>query len=48
MHFKESLPPIRRNDLNNLKECLVTEINVRKEKIFSQAYVGPQVIIKGS
>ena len=26
--FKESLPLIRRNDLTNTKNCLVTEINV--------------------
>ena len=34
MHFKESLPLIRRSDLSSMKECLVTEINVNKEKCF--------------
>ena len=32
IYFKESLPLIRRNDLTNLKDCLVTEINVDNEK----------------
>ena len=34
MYFKESLPLIRRSDLSNMKECLVTEINVNNEKCF--------------
>ena len=34
MYLKESLLLIRRNDLSNLKECLVTEINVNNEKCF--------------
>ena len=34
IYFKESLPLIRRNDLTNLKDCLVTEINVNNEKCF--------------
>ena len=28
MYFRESLPLIRRSDLSNMKECLVTENNV--------------------
>ena len=32
MYFKESLPLIRRNDLTDVKDCLVTEINVNNEK----------------
>ena len=32
--FKESLPLIRRNDLTNLKDCIVTEINVNNDKCF--------------
>ena len=32
MYFKEFLPLIRRTDLSNMKECLVTEINVIDEK----------------
>ena len=32
--FKESLPLIRRNGLTNIKDCLVTEINVNNEKCF--------------
>ena len=34
MYFKESLPLIRRTDLSNMKECLVTEINANNEKCF--------------
>ena len=34
MYFKESLPLIRRSDLGNMKEYLVTEINVINEKCF--------------
>ena len=34
IYFKASLPSIRRNDLTNLKDCLVTEINVNNEKCF--------------
>ena len=34
MYFKESLPQIRRSDLSNMKECLVTEINVNNKKCF--------------
>ena len=31
---KNRLPLIRRNDLTNIKDCLVTEINVNNEKRF--------------
>ena len=31
MYFKESLPQIRRSDLSNMKECLVTEININDQ-----------------
>ena len=34
IYFKESLTLIRRNDLTNVKDCIVTEINVNKEKCF--------------
>ena len=34
MYFKESLLLIRRSDLSNMTECLVTEINVNNEKCF--------------
>ena len=34
IYFKESLPLIRRNDLTNIKDCIVTEINVNNEKCF--------------
>ena len=34
LYFKEHLPLIRRNDLSILRECLVTEIIVDKEKCF--------------
>ena len=34
IYFKESLPLIRRNDLTNIKDCLVTEINLNSEKCF--------------
>ena len=34
MYFKEYLPIIRRYNLCTLKECLVTEIWMGKEKIF--------------
>ena len=33
-YFKESLPLIRRSDLSNMKEFLVTEINVNNKKCF--------------
>ena len=38
MYFKEFLPLIRRSDLCNVKECLVTQINVTNEKCFLQVY----------
>ena len=34
MYFKESLLLLRRKDLRNMKECLVTEIIVNNEKCF--------------
>ena len=34
MCFKGSLPLIRQSDLSNMKDCLVTEINVNHEKCF--------------
>ena len=34
MYFKESLPLIRRSDVSNMEECLVTETNVNNEKWF--------------
>ena len=34
IYFKESLPLIRRNDLTNIKDFLVTEINLNNEKCF--------------
>ena len=34
IYFKESLPLIRRNDLTNLKDCLVTETNGNDQKCF--------------
>ena len=34
MYFKKSLPLIRRSDLSNIRECLVTEIDVNNEKCF--------------
>ena len=34
IYFKESLPLIRRNDLTNVKDCIVAEINVNNEKCF--------------
>ena len=45
MYFKESLPLINRSDLSNMKECLVTEINVSNEKCYyrKNVSIGPQV-----
>ena len=34
MYFKEHLPNLRRDDLCNLPECLVTEIRMGKKKFF--------------
>ena len=34
IYSKESLPLIRRNYLTNIKDCIVTEINVNNEKCF--------------
>ena len=34
IYSKELLPLIRRNDLINIKDCLVTKINVNNEKCF--------------
>ena len=34
LYYKEHLPIIRRNDISNLKQCLVTEINVKNERCF--------------
>ena len=41
MYFVESFPLIKRSDLSNMEECLVTEINVNIEKYFLHASVGP-------
>ena len=42
IYFKESLPSIRRNDLTNIKDCIVTEINVNNEKcLFTCLYRSP-------
>ena len=43
IYFKESLPLIRRNDLTNIKDCLVTEINVNNENCFLPVSTGHQV-----
>lgn len=37
--FKELLPSIKRHDLSNKKECLVTKVNVNYEKIKSSQQV---------
>ena len=37
-YFKESLPLIRRSELSNKREFLVTEINVSNEKCFSTCF----------
>ena len=34
IYFKESLPLTWREDLTNIKDCLVTDINVNNEKCF--------------
>ena len=34
IYFKESLPLIRRNDLTNIKDYLITEININNKKCF--------------
>ena len=34
LYYKEHLPIIRRDDVSNLKECLVTEITVKNEGCF--------------
>ena len=34
LYYKEHLPVIRRDDISNLKECLVAEINIKNERCF--------------
>ena len=34
LYYKEHLPIIRRDDISNLKECLVAEITVKNERCF--------------
>ena len=34
LYYNEHLLRIRRNDISNLKQCLVTEINVKNERCF--------------
>ena len=34
VHYKERLHIIRRDDISNLKECLVTEIVLKNERYF--------------
>ena len=41
MYCKEHLPIIKRDDLYTLKECLVTEIIVDKQGLFSGCYRSP-------
>ena len=42
MYFKEYLPILRRDDLCNLSECLVTEIRMGKKKcFFTRLYKSP-------
>ena len=45
LYFKEHLPLIRRNDLSIMQECLVTEIIVGNENVFSHAFIDPQIKI---
>ena len=46
LYFKEHLPLIRRTDLSILQVCLVTEIIVDNENVFSQAFINPPIKIK--
>ena len=39
LYFKELLPLIKRHELSNKKECLVTKVNVKYEKIKSSQQV---------
>ena len=43
IYFKEQLPLIKRNNLTNIKDCIVTEININNNKIFSHVSTGNQV-----
>ena len=43
MYFKEHLQILRRDELCNLPECLVTEIRMGKRKAFSRAFTDPQL-----
>ena len=48
MYFKESLPSIRGSDLSNMKEYLVTEINVNNKNAFPHTTIGLQVKVMRS
>ena len=48
MNFKESLPLIRGSDLSNMKEYLVTEINVSNKSAFPHTTIGLQVKVMRS
>lgn len=40
MFNQEKLPIIRRDDISNLKECIVTEIFVKMNFVSSRSYIG--------
>ena len=42
MFNQEKLPIIRRDDISNLKECIVTEIFVKMNFVSSCSYIGPK------
>ena len=48
MYFKESLPLIRGHFLSNMKEYLVTEINVNNKSDFPHTTIGLQVKVMRS
>ena len=43
IYFQDSLPFNRRNDLTNIKDCIVTETNVNNEKCFFTCLYSHQV-----
>ena len=39
LYYKDHLPIVRRDDISNLKECLVTEITEKMNGVSSRAYI---------
>ena len=48
LYYKEHSPIIWRDDISNLKNCLVKEITIKMNDVSSRAYIGPLAKIVNS